>query len=390
MTILFVTPDYIQKGKPTTGLPAYLYRVSQALLSMGHIPVILLTGREESYRKKDGVEVYTISVPESLCKNQCVSYLYQSCMRAWYVNKKIKELVKNRKLDVIQFASLNGLAMFYTGKTPAVLRLSSYAKTAFQTYATYDKKLVKLMTFVEKRAAKRCNAVFAPSRITADAYGKDCHRKTYVIETPFVDDTKTYDNSLYDKELAGKKYFLFFGSLYIEKGILVIGDILEKVLEKYPEYYFVFVGKAMQINGKNAASVIKKCAGKHQSRVKIYDAMPHERLFPIIKNAELVILPSLMENFSNACVEAMYFSRRVIGTDGASFEQLITDGKNGLLCIPGDSKSLLNKIEYAMSMSEDEKRSMEELAKKRIELLKPEVAVKRLISFYNKVINAVR
>lgn len=96
-----------------------------------------------------------------------------------------------------------------------------------------------------------------------------------------------------------------------------------------------------------------------------------------------------MDNFPNACVEAMYFSRRVIGTDGASFEQLITDGKNGLLCKPGDSKSLLNKIDYAMSMSEDEKLRMEEMAKKRIELLKPEVAVKRLLSFYNKVIYTV-
>lgn len=389
MTVLFVTTDYIKKGKPTTGLPAYLYRVSQALISMGHIPVILVTGREESYRKKDGVEIYTISVPEIYFENPCAAYLYQSCMRAWFVNKKIKKLVKSRKVDVIQFASLNGLGMFYKGKIPAVLRLSSYAKIAFQTYATLDKKLVELMAFVERMSAKRCNAIFAPSQITADAYGRDCHRKAYVIETPFIDDVGSYDNGLYEKELADKKYFLFFGTLYIEKGILVIGEILEKILEKYSEFYFIFVGKSTLINGKNAASVIKECAGKHQNRVLIYDAIPHERLYPIIKNAELVILPSLMENFSNACVEAMYFSKIVIGTDGASFEQLITDGKNGFLCIPGDSKSLLEKIEYAMSMPDGEKQRMEEMAKKRIEFLKPEVAVKRLIRFYDKVIDTV-
>lgn len=390
MTILFVTTDYIKRGKPTTGLPAYLYRVSQALLSMGHTPVILVTGRKESYVKRDGIEIYTCHTPEKIFKNECINYLYHSCMRAWFANKKVKKLVKDRNIDIIQFTSLNGLGLFYNGRVPAVLRLSSYAKTYFQTYATFDKKLVEVMSFIERLAAKRCDAIFAPCQITADAYGKDCHRRTYVIETPFVNDVVEYNESLYEKDLLGKKYFLFFGSLYIEKGILVIGEILEKLLEKYPEYYFVFAGKPMLINGKNAINIIKQCAGKHRNRVLIYDAMSHEKLYPIIKNAELVMLPSLMDNFPNACVEAMFFSRIVIGTDGASFEQLITDGKNGLLCKPGDSQSLWQKINYAMNMSDDEKRHMEQNAKKRIEKLKPEIAVKRLLGFYNRVIDALQ
>ncbi len=48
-----------------------------------------------------------------------------------------------------------------------------------------------------------------------------------------------------------------------------------------------------------------------------------------------------MDNFPNACIEAMYFSKVVIGTDGASFEQLITHGKNGLLCRIGDSPDVV-------------------------------------------------
>lgn len=390
MTILFATTDYVKKGQPTTGLPAYLYRVSQALISMGHTPVILLTGREDSYKRKDGVEIYTISPPEKDFKEPCMNYLYRSFTRAWLVNKKIKEIVKKRTIDIIQFTSLNGLAMFYSGKVPAVLRLSSYTKTYYQTYATFDKKLVNVMSFVERISAKRCNALFAPCQITADAFGADCHRKTYVIETPFVNDVKKYDNSLYEKELKDKKYFLFFGSLYTEKGILVIGEILEELLDKYPEHYFVFAGRKMSINGKNAADIIKRCGGKHKNRVIVYDAMPHERLYPIIKNAELVTLPSLMDNFPNSCIEAMYFSKIVIGTDGASFEQLITDGKNGFLCKPGDAGSLMKKIDYAMSMSVEEKRRIQENARKRIALLKPETAVKELVAFYNKVINTIR
>ena len=114
--------------------------------------------------------------------------------------------------------------------------------------------------------------------------------------------------------------------------------------------------------------------------------MPHTQLYPVIKNSEFVILPSLMENLSNACIEAMYFKKVVIGTDGASFEQLITHGKNGLLCRIGDSQDLLDKMQMAVSMSEDQKRQMGKKARLRIDKLRPEYVVKQLVQLYEYVI----
>lgn len=386
MTIIFATTDYIKRGQPTTGLPAYLYRVSQALISMGHVPIIVVSGKEKPYTKRDGIEIYTTFVPGRDYGNSCINYIYRSVTCSWFINKKIKEIAKNRKIDIIQFTSLHGIGMFHTGKIPAVLRLSSYAKTYFGTYATFEKKLVRIMAYIERLAAKRCNAVFAPCQITADAFGKDCHRKVYVIETPFVNDVEKCDGSLYQKELKGKKYFLFFGSLYVEKGVLVIGEILEEILEKYPEYYFVFAGKPMLINGKNAATVIRERAGKHKNRVFVLGAVPHERLYPIIENADLVLLPSLMDNFPNACVEAMYFKKIVIGTNGASFEQLIRDGYNGFLCEIGNAKDLLKKIEIAVNLDHKTKTIIGERARQRIEKLQPEYVVQKLIKLYESVI----
>ena len=53
------------------------------------------------------------------------------------------------------------------------------------------------------------------------------------------------------------KYILFFGSLYAEKGILVIAEILEKFWRENEEYYFVF-GNVWAIVGKNSAYILKK------------------------------------------------------------------------------------------------------------------------------------
>lgn len=86
-------------------------------------------------------------------------------------------------------------------------------------------------------------------------------------------------------------------------------------------------------------------------------------------------------------MEAMYFERVVIGTDGASYEQLIDDGKSGLLCIPGDSESLLRKMNQAAAMSEAQKVEIGQRAKKRIDRLAPEVMVKKLMRLYQYVID---
>lgn len=385
MTILFATTDYVCKGKPTTGLPAYLYRVSRALLDMGHVPVIMTLGLYDSYQEDDGIEVYTVYAPHPIYKNKCIGYASQALYASWSMNKKIKELAQKRKIDIIQYTSLMGLPILYRGNIPAVLRLSSYARIAFSTYISVDKVLVETMAFFERNAAKRCMAVYAPCQTTADKYSRDTHRKIYVLETPFQNDTQWYDYSFADK-LKGKKYVFFFGILSPEKGIGTIAEILHQFLDTYKEYTFVFAGQPCMINGKNVGVMLRECAGEYADRIVLFKPLPHEQLYPLIMQAEFVVLPYFNDNLSNACLEAMSFAKIVIGTDGGSFEQVIKHGYNGVLCKRNDSGDLLNKINYVMDLREEDRRKMELRAKKRIDQLRPEIAVKKLIRFYQWII----
>ncbi len=388
MNILFVSTDYPRRGQPTTGFPNYLYRVSLSLIQLGHKPVILAAGSRDNYRVEHGIKIYTVGVRiYHSYKSQALNYALSALRVGYILNQKIKELQKKIHIDIIQFTSLYGIALLYHGNTPAVLRLSSYAKTAFSSYQTFSPITVKTMEFFERLSSCRCNAVFSPCKNNAVAFGADCHRNVKVIETPFINDVQEYDNQFYECNLKGKKYVLFFGTLYAEKGILVIAEILEKFLGQNTDYYFAFIGNTDNINGEDAIQLLQKKAGKYADKIIISNALEHKQLYPVINDADFVVLPSLMENLSNACIEAMYFERVVIGTDGASFEQLITHGKNGLLCRINDSQDLLEKMQTAVFMSESEKREMGKLAGKRIEKLKPEYAVRKLIRLYEYVIS---
>ncbi len=387
MNILFVSTDYPERGQPTTGFPNYLYRVSLSLIQLGHKPIILASGRWDAHRVEQGIEIWTVRVTGiGNCKLQSLDYAVNALHKGYILNKKIKKMLRKKQIDVIQFTSLQGLAIFYHENIPAVLRLSSYAKTAFATFQTYSPRTVKVMAFLERYSAKNCKAVFAPCRMNAEIFGYDCNRKVKVIETPFVNDIQEYDNKYIENILKGKKYVLFFGALYAEKGILIISEILEKFLRENKEYFFVFIGNTWHSEGEQFVQLLKRKAGKYVDRVLIWNALPHKQLYPVIMQADFVVLPSLMENLSNACIEAMYFRRVVIGTNGASFEQLIEHGENGLLCKIGDSEDLLEKMQIAVHMDKNEKFQMGIKAKRRISRLKPEYVVKQLIQLYQYVI----
>lgn len=386
MRILFAATEYIRKGRPTTGFPMYLYRVTQALKKQGHEPLIVSLGTDNGKRFIDGIEVHYVKSCRYCFSDSNISWNINSLTASYDLNEKIKDICNERKIDIIQFTSLEGIARLYFGRVPAVMRLSSYAKTSFASHTTCTEREVRSMALAERFSSRRCNAIFAPCKVSADSFGLDIKRKVSVIESPFVNDVVQYDYSVVDEQLKNKKYVLFFGKLYAEKGILVIAEILQRFLKDNQEYYFVFVGDATKINGKNAAAIIYESAGQCRDRVIVMPALEHDRLYPVIMKSDFVVLPSLMENLSNACIEAMAFSKVVIGTRGASFEQLIDDGVSGFLCEIGNSQNLLDTMNKVVCLPERVKNTIEQNAHARCEMLAPEVVVAKLVRYYEYVI----
>lgn len=386
MVILFVSPNYEQKGElPKGGVSMYMRRVAGALKELGHTPIILSSGTKDMHYRENDIEVFFVRCPHSNLKLGKFKFIENIIYDSIAVNRKIVELIHKRHIDLIQFSSIQSWPLFYFEKVPAIMRISSYDKLCYRDFP--DKMVANIRSLLQRHAAKRCTAVFAPSIAHANAFANDIHRSVSVIESPFWNECSEYDDVVYQSKLDGKKYVLFFGRLTVTKGILVIGDILEQFLQSNPEYCFVCCGIVQSGYKENLLHILRRSAGKYRDRLIYMNALPHNLLYPIIQKAEFVIFPSLSENFSNACMEAMHFERVVIGTDGASYEQLIEDGKSGLLCIPGDAKSLLDKMNEAAAMSDAQKAEMGKKAKERIDRLAPEIAIHKLVRYYQYIID---
>ena len=133
--------------------------------------------------------------------------------------------------------------------------------------------------------------------------------------------------------------------------------------------------------------ILERQNKKYAGRVLYLKHLKHSALFPIIIHSMACILPSRVDNLPNSCIEAMALGKIVIGTYGASFEQLIRNKENGLLIKRDSPIALIKAVDWLMNLSESEQLAIGERAADSIKKLSPEKVYDQLITFYKKAIS---
>jgi UDP-glucose:(heptosyl)LPS alpha-1,3-glucosyltransferase len=77
------------------------------------------------------------------------------------------------------------------------------------------------------------------------------------------------------------------------------------------------------------------------ARVKFLGALPGERMRAALAVADVFVLPTLYDPFSNACLEALAAGLPVITTTANGFSEIIEHGVDGAVVAPGDTKALV-------------------------------------------------
>ncbi|MCK4766713.1 MAG: glycosyltransferase family 4 protein [Candidatus Aminicenantes bacterium] len=396
MRIAFITTEYVNNKTFDGGLANYIRRVSLALARMGHQPLVIFFSDCHKESEADGVKIIQVKYTRrwwfkilNLFTLRRFTTFLELLNLSLLLNAKLKEEHGKQEIHIVQYTSLGGVGFFRLRGIPSVIRVSSLTSLC-RKKGGYDRLgpfAARQQELLERWAFKKADSLFGPSYVIAAAVKQDAKRDVRVIESPFVLDNEELDTSLYEKFLKDKKYLFYFGKLNVLKGMVVIAGILEKLLARYPELYFVFVGKEdAGYEGKTMREYLLEKAGDYHDRLIFLGALSHARLYPMLERAQAVVLPSLIDNFPNACIEAMAFKRVVIGTYDTSFEQLIEDGRSGFLAAPEDATSLYEAVSRALDLSEAARKKMGEKAAQRIEDLEPRKVVEQLVRFYEEIV----
>ncbi|MBN2070997.1 MAG: glycosyltransferase [Candidatus Krumholzibacteriota bacterium] len=394
MRIGLVTPEYVtEKRSFDGGLANYLYRLSLSLVKLGHQPVVFTLSDQSGVIISDDIEVHRVEAGKisAACRirglmslgreRQALKLMHQSRL----LNDEVSRANGEKKIDIVQYASYRSVGYHRVAAVPGVIRISSYQKLWDRAYHGENIRAKHLSAQrLEEKTLESAFHIFGPGRFLAREIEKDIGTRVRVIETPFILECHEYDASVADA-ISGE-YLLFFGSIGVLKGAAVIAVILEQLLGNYPHLRFVFAGKDMGIDGRSAEEHLRKMGGRYSDRIVFTGILKHPQLYPVISGAAAVVLPSLIDNFPNSCLEAMAHGKIVIGTRESGFEQLIEDGVNGYLCRRGDSSDLFDTIDEVLRLPEEKKITIGKAARISVERLHPDRTVTGLVEYYREVI----
>ena len=382
MNICFLSQEY----PPEThvgGIGTYTYNMAGALAGLGHTVHVIAatTGPKESYTD-NGVVVHRVRFSKMKLKELALFHYSRA------VAKKVAQI--NCRFDIVQSSEYGSEAfcLSFRKRSPLVTRLA----TPFFMIEEMNGKVFlgprPLFNWMEKTQTLRSDGIFtstsAMANAVADKWGIGPSEVKVIPNSVDLSRVrKLGEGKPAPDNLANEEYVLYFGRLEERKGVHVLTDALTSVFDKFPKLIAVLVGSDLGFRGTPMKDYMKGKLGSYMGRVKFYENLPHEELFPIVNSARMVVLPSLWEAFGFVCVEAMALGRPVVASSGSGFAEIIEDGISGYLVEPGKSGLLAEKMINALK-DEEGLRKISEGARARSQDFEVSKVGLRLLSYYEK------
>lgn len=188
------------------------------------------------------------------------------------------------------------------------------------------------------------------------------------------------EETSYANNFSHTNYFLYFGRLSEEKGVLTLIKAYEKGKFENP-LYIVGTGPLQEefqeyVNTHNL-----------QDKVIFTGFMQGEALKKYVRECKCVILPSeWYENGPYSIMEAMSQGKPVIVSNYGGLPEIVNHKETGFICKPKNINSLCNSMKDLNLLSEEEYNTMcEKALKKCKEEFDPEKYYEKLIEEYKKL-----
>ena len=395
MRIAFISPEYVTAQNTDGGLANYTQNVARELASRNHQITVFWLSDQDARINEGELEVVQVRKPQPLNIPQ---WLYRKVERVVPVSQQLRCARRMAKVvlqthqkhpyDIFHAGSYGGLgfALRKNGKAPLVTRISSYPPLLRSAFGRSRKFPEYLMDWLEIKQILDSDASFAPSELIASYVQRLEGVRPRVLRSPLPEPPAELDESIY-KDLKGFSYFLFFGTLSKIKGVDLFADAIPEVLKTFPDTHFAFVGRddGMPRFPRLFDFILDRC-NTFANRLHYYPSLTKAKLYPVIQHAVAVVLPSRIDNYPNACLEAQQCGVPVIGASGSSLEEMIEPGKTGFLVENGNASDLAEKMKIVLNLRPEEYSAIKDNLRNLIASIRSEDRVNQLLALYEEAI----
>lgn len=186
---------------------------------------------------------------------------------------------------------------------------------------------------------------------------------------------------------------LYFGRIEKRKGVENMIDAGRRLVDTGTPVRFVLIGGDTQTgpgagesgagSGGAGTSMVNHLRSRvinmKAGRFVFEPARSRAALGDAIRAADVVCLPSLWENFPNACVEAMALGACVIGSDKGGMGEIIRDGVDGFLFDGGNTSNLGEVLKRVLADAQAREAVRSQAPKRIAELCDPARIVRKTV-----------
>lgn len=351
--IAFLTDEYVVETKTKGGLGNFTYRVTQALKDLGHTPVVFVKSKNPDtplVMMHDGVKVVHVRMHRTLII-KILNLIETRILRApiggvvEYLNTArtladaLNEEQKKKPFEIIHTSNLSVTGFFIPEQKerPRLLRLSSNRDLWCKTDGIRSFGAMMIVA-LEKAAARKADIVYAPSQYLAAYSQRNWNIEVHVVRPPAILEHRPAVSTPFN---LPEKFLFFFGKICKRKGFNLIARALPLVWQQEPGLRMVLAGI---IDNEKEFKRFQSIWGKFSSHVQWLGSIQKPELYAILQKSEAVVLPSLADNLPNTVIESLLLGVPVIGSRGASIDELVEPGVNGDLISIDDEQELANAM----------------------------------------------
>jgi glycosyltransferase involved in cell wall biosynthesis len=350
--IAFLTDEFPSESPDAGGLASYLDRTTRALCDLGHeVEVLTRTFGEPRVIDWDGVRVESVrplDVGEAGWRRHRARWKWRALpvevrrrlQASLALGRAFERRHGERGFDLVQSSncSLSGLFVHRHPGLRHVLRMSSERLLWLRADGQRPRLADRIVARLERLQARRADAVYAPSRFLAEHLRRCWGREVSVIRPPAPQEPKP------GVELPARlpeRYLLHFGALRRRKGTELLAAALLRAWREEPRLQVVLAGRETP---PGLLAPWRERWGPQRRNVRQLGALERREMLPVVARAAACVLPSLADNLPNTAIESLALGVPVIGSEGASFDELIQPGRNGELVARGDADALARAL----------------------------------------------
>ena len=350
MKIAFLTPEFLTECDSGGGIGNYVFKISMALKKEGHyVEIFVLSKKKTEIINFEEIPVHRIP----FANNKILVILRKSLRKitgetftvlnmlfnAWVFRKYFMRRNKIIKFDLLHSANwhLSGFFIPRENGFKHFLRLSDSRILWDKADGKKIGKNEKIIEYLTKRYIKKVDFAFAPSNFLAKYYSDQFNLQVRVIRPPLI----TLEKKTDDRFTYPKKFLIHFASTLGErKGTIWLSKTLNEVYKSIPDFTIIFAGRVSE----NLYLQLQEILKENINRIWFIQALEKEKLYTLIGGALASVLPSIVDNIPNTVLESLSLSVPVIGTKGASIDEIVEDGISGRLVEINNTEQLKNVL----------------------------------------------